>query len=315
MRSVISLASKIVDCKNRSWLQVTCLFITLVSLPSHADTNFKPSINAELGQSYVNGILLPELDTYVEGQDQATFWRLDGSLASELSTKSSLDVGLSYLSESYQTNSDYDLSLLSYYADYQYEWNALSVGAQSQASEVDLGGRAFMQQRNINTYASYALNPQYLVFGSIALDTKKLADFTERNSRAWHTDLQLFVFPQAGHSVYLFGLGLISEQAEDETFDNRQWRFHSGYRRYGQWLGKGSQVDLGLRYDEREYAKYWQQNQQRQDQHRQLYLEFLWAFTPHVSPKMALLHDKYQSTLAEFSFSESTIQLSVQFSL
>lgn len=295
--------------------RVGIILLTGLIHPCRAEMNLKPSFSAELGRSVVDGILLPELDTFVEGQDQAMFWRFDAGVQSRLSAQSQLDFGLSSFNESYQTNSDYDLSLLSYYADYQYELNALSVGVQWQESHVDLGGQAFMQQRNMNSYASYPFNPQYLLFGSLAFDSKTLADFADRDSQGWHADLQLFAFPQAGHSVYWLGVGSSTEQAEDSTFNNKEWRLQSGYRRYGEWFGKSTQFDIGLHYDKSDYAEYWQQNQQRKDQHRQFYCEFMLVANAHVSPKIALFHDKYQSTLAEFTFSESTIQLSLQFSL
>ena len=285
------------------------------ALSAKADDMFQPRLAIEAGLSYVDGLLVPELDTMLKATDQANFWSLDTAITTQLTGNLSIETGLTYYEEHYSEQREYNYHSSAFYADAQYQRDNGTVGVNFQRNEFNLAGSSFMQQNSMGAYYSALFADHYFLLLNLAGTDKTLPDYPERNSTLLQTGIALFYLPTSGKSIVSLSLGTIHEGSQDDFYSNKLYSTDLSYRLYLNFLSKSGQLDSGWKYQTKQFELYEIADILRKDTLNEIYSTLAISLNNYLSSTLALRYSKQESTINDFSYQEASIRLSFTLAL
>lgn len=280
------------------------------ALSVSAEDRFQPRLTIEGGLSYVDGLLLPELDMRLNTADQVNFWSLDAAITSRLTDKLNIETGFTFNQERYSEQRQYNFQTSAFYADTQYQYGNGTWGVNLQGNEFKLAGAKFMQQNSLGLYYSALMTDQTLLLVSLTGTDKTLPDFQARNSKIWQTGLNLYYLPASSKSIFSLSLGRARENSQDTFYSNSLYNADLAYRVYLSLFSKSAQLDTGVKYSSKQFAQYEIDNIFRKDRLNEIYSTFGIKLNALLSSAVTLMYSNQNSSLNDFSYQETAIRLS-----
>lgn len=293
------------------------LFWLLAGLPVVADDKLALGGSAEVGIGYTDGLLVPELDTWLKAADQANFWSLDAYATLKATDKITFDGGVSHYRESYQDYQQYDISLQRYYADMQYQLSAGALGWQVQRAEFTLGDVSFLQQNSFGFSYSHLFSRQYFLYLNLLQSSKSFTTLSERDSKVRQAGAELFYLPASRWGMVSLSLLAGQEDTADNFYRNHTAAIGVNYRRYYSLLGLAGQLDSGVKLQHKNFPHYLLQNIQlqdikRRDRFTELFSHLSVKLNPYLSSKLSVSYLDQTSTLDDFDYQEFSVKLSAK---
>ncbi|MCE3253301.1 MAG: hypothetical protein K0Q67_2321 [Cellvibrio sp.] len=274
------------------------------------------SINLEAGTEYDSNLSVVELDQYSTESDWATLFNARLNTQWKATEELKLKAGYSFVSKTYQDNEEFDLAIQQLFADASYDFSLLTLGASYHYADATLADQDFLQLQQTSLYASHLFNNRIFVRGAANFQDKKFPDNSERNASNNGLAGDMFIFFQQGKTFIAIGISSEEEDAVQDqfSFDGISLRSSINHK-FSTW-GKTSELQLGWRYQDRDYSAVTPELEaRRHDRNNIISIEWEINLTPTIVATSKVERGDYQSNLPAADYSETlaSLMLSARF--
>lgn len=268
------------------------------------------SIQLDAGTEYDSNLNIVELDQYSTASDWAAVFNARLNSQWQATDAVNLKAGYSYTSKNYRDQDEFDLTIQQLFADVSYNFSLLTLGASYHYADATLGGADFLKLQQTSLYASRLFNNRIFVRGALNHQDKDFPDTAERNASNNGLAGDVFVFFREGKTFIAAGFSSEEENAAQDqfSFDGTSLRGSINHK-FSAW-GKANKLQLGWRYQDRDYAGVTPEIDARRYDRNQI-INFDWEIN--VTPKIIAIgrieRGNYQSNLPAANYSETLASL------
>ena len=274
------------------------------------------SINLEAGTEYDSNLSVVELDQYSTESDWAALFNARLNTQWKATEELELKAGYSFVSKTYQDNEEFDLVIQQLFADASYDFSLLTLGASYHYADATLADQDFLQLQQTSLYASHLFDNRIFVRGAANFQDKKFPDNSERNASNNGLAGDVFIFFHQGKTFIAMGISNEEEDAVQDqfSFDGISLRSSINHK-FSTW-GKTSELQLGWRYQDRDYSAVTPELEaRRHDRNNIISIEWEINLTPKIIATSKVERGDYQSNLPAADYSETlaSLMLSARF--
>lgn len=269
----------------------------------------------EVGGEYNSNVSVTELESAIGESDSAALLDAGIDMNWNPAERLSVDAGYSYSSRSYRDFDEFDLGMHLLYGDLSYELDAVTLGTSYYYADARLGGDDFMTLQQYSLYAGKLLTDQWYLRGAVNFADKSFDDFFARSADGEGVSLDAFYFFNQGRSTLLLSYAFDDESASARQFSYTANTLRLRYTNRFSLLQKESQLQLGVRLQDRDYAGVTPSiGERRDDQQVVTEASFEISLTPSLDLITQLERGNYTSALSSADYSENRASLSLKLS-
>ncbi|MDO8341627.1 MAG: hypothetical protein Q7T48_00345 [Cellvibrio sp.] len=266
----------------------------------------KGTIRLEAGTEYDSNLSVIELDQFSTQSDWAALLnaRLNGSW--KATDKLELKGGYSYLSKTYQDYENFDLAIQQLSADVSYQFEPVTIGASFHNADAELADKDLLTLQQTSLYASRLFNKRVFLRGAVNFQDKDFPGNGGRNATNNGFAGDMFVFFNQGTTLIATGFTRDQEDANQAQYDYDGTSLRASISHKFPVWGKNSKVQLGMRYNDRDYSDVTSAvDRRRADTHRVTTLEWEINLTPKIIATSKIERGNYESNFAAADYSET----------
>jgi len=267
------------------------------------------------GVEYNSNVSVAELESASGQSDIAA--TVDAGLDMSWQATGQLTVsgGYSFSSQSYQDFDNFDLDMHMLYADISQDFERFSVGANHYYADAKLGGDDFLILNQSSVYVGRLINEQWFVRGALNISDKSFSGFAARDADTSGLSLDAFWFFNQGRSSLVLGYAYDDEDTRSQAFAYEADTLRIRYSNSFMLLGLESDLQLGLRTQQRDYKGITPSiGVPRDDNHYIADTSLKMNVQPWLAVTGKLERGNYQSRLPRADYSEERVSLNVEIS-
>lgn len=287
---------------------ISPLVIALCSIAAHGAN--KLDVELESGAEYDSNLAVVELDQYSSAGDWALLANARVNAQWQATPKAIFKAGASYSSKTYQDMSAFDLGIQQVFADASYELPLFKLGLSYHQADAALDGTDFLTLRQHSVYLSRLFNQRTFVRGAVNYQDKDFPTSAERNAHNLGMAGDVFVFFNQGTTFVAFGLNHEQENARSDPFDLTATSVKTSINHQFPAWGKKTKLQLGWRYEQRDYSAITPALEAKRDDTRQV-ANLEWQINTHdwLALVSKVERGDYQSNLRSADYSETRASL------
>lgn len=217
------------------------------------DDNFSVSGSVELGAEYNSNLSVSELESASGRSDGAGVLDAALDLSWQPAPRVALDAGYSYSASRYSDLDSYDLDMHLLYADLSRDFGPFTLGANYYFADAGLGGDDFLELDQYSLYAGKLLNGNWYLRGALNFSDKAFATFAERDADNQGYSIEIFRFFEQGRSNLMLGYGYEDEETRAAPYAYEADSLRLRYSRRFSLASRDSRLQLGYRWQDRDY--------------------------------------------------------------
>ncbi len=284
--------------------------VGLISCSLTANAANKLGAEVEAGLEYDSNLAVVELDQYTSRGDWALLANLRLNAQWQATPKAVFKAGASYNSKTYQELSAFDLDIQQVFADASYELPLFKLGLSYHQADAALDGTDFLTLRQHSVYLSRLFNQRTFVRGAVNYQEKEFPTSPERNAHNLGMAGDVFVFFRQGKTFLTLGVVHEQEDAASAAFDLTATSLKTAINHQFPAWGKTTNLQLGWRYEQRDYSGITPAIKAKRDDSRQV-LNLEWQIHSHdwLTWVTKLEAGDYQSNLSSADYTETRASL------
>jgi hypothetical protein len=216
-----------------------------------ADLNFK----IQAGTEYDSTLTVVELDQTSDKGDWAAV--LNGRVGVELkpTERISLKGSYSFASHNYREYSAFDQDLHIVSLDAGIDLAGITWGVSHHFAHAKLASKPLLDLSKTSFYAGKLFSNGVYLRGAFTESDKRFDTNSERNTDGTEMAGDMYYFFNGARTFWSVGASQETEDARSPAFDNDALKLRARFSHTGELAGHKSQVQLGWRYENRDYGK------------------------------------------------------------
>lgn len=221
------------------------------------DTPKNPAVNFDLqiqaGAEYDSTLTVAELDQTSDKGDWASV--LNGRVGAEFkpAERVTLKGSYSFASHNYRQYSEFDQDLHIASLDASADVAGATWGVSHHYAHAKLASNPLLDLTKTSIYAGKLIGNSIYLRGAFTGSEKDFDNNPERNSDGKEIAGDFYYFFNGARSFWTIGVSTEEEDARSPAFDNDALKLRARYSHSSEWAGLASQVQLGWRYENRDY--------------------------------------------------------------
>lgn len=293
------------------------LICTLKSLPVTATESGIPvntRANISLGGRYDSNISVEELGDIVIGNDVAA--TVSGSIDAvfTLSQKHKLSTSYDFEQSIYQTFTQVNTQTHIGGVQWDMSVKPASIGASFHHVLAKLDNSSFLKSSRLSAFTSGFLTKRWFMRGAYVFNNRDIVDREERAAQSHTGEVDMYFFQQGLRRYINVGYRFKSENARDSNrdYDSQDIKLRI-IQRLALWKWP-IKIELSARFEERKYraTTLWLNNT-RNDKRLRLRTVFDINFNTHTTLSFYYSHNDYKSSLALFTYDQSSIGTKIRY--
>jgi len=306
--------------KMKTSIQLGALLAAILIQNANAKPQDSASVSADFevsaGAEQDSNLNVVELDKSSNESDVAALLNAKVDASWKPVEKLSLSGGYAYSSKTYQDNDNFNLAIHQLSADANYDFTAVTLGANYHNAHALLDGKSFLDLKKTSFYASKLINNKIYLRVAANNQDKNFDGLSERNASNKGFSGDLFVFSNVGKTFVNLGVSNEKENAKSKQFDYTGINLKAKVSNKFSLWDKENKLQLGYRYLKRDYSGITPEIEaKRYDRGNVTEASWEISFTSKISMETKVEHGKYKSNLdaADYSETRAAILLKAKF--
>ncbi|MDQ2076398.1 hypothetical protein [Marinimicrobium sp. ABcell2] len=237
-------------------LTLAAVFSSFTALAQDdAAQNKRADFNVKLqaGSAYASTLTVASLDQTSSQSDWANV--LYGRVGGELypTERITLKGSYSMSSRKYHEYSDFNQDLRIGYLDAALDLGGITWGVSRHVAHAKLASEPLLELTKNSLYAARLFSGGVYIRGAYTDTHKSFENNRERNADGDELAADVYYFFNNTRTFWSIGVSREVEQANSPAFDNNALKLRARYSHTGELAGRKSQIQLGWRYQNRDY--------------------------------------------------------------
>ncbi|UZJ45765.1 hypothetical protein OOT55_06865 [Marinimicrobium sp. C6131] len=240
----------------RMVLTVAAVFSSVPALAQNDGTSDKKAdfnVKLQAGGAYDSTLSVASLDqTSSQGDSAHVFY---GRVGGELypTERITLKGSYSLSSRRYHEVSEFDQDLGIASLDAAIDLAGITWGLSRHVADAQLASEPLLDLTRDSLYAAKLFSGGVYLRGAYTDSEKRFENNRERNADGEELAADVYYFFNSARSFWSLGVGREVEEASSPAFDNTALKLRARYSHTGSIAGKESRIQLGWRYQDRDY--------------------------------------------------------------
>lgn len=292
------------------------LFLFLfLSSPGYAE-KISYSSRLALGYGYDTNVLVDDVDLATEQGDQFTDLSLAGGLEKDFGDSITVTADIALSSKQYRTFDDFDGQLALASFSLQKKLSSVDLGLTVRHVDYQLDGEGFLHFTQAGPSVSWFPSKTIFIRGAYEYSDETFDDEMSRNNHQHKASLRSYWFLRGLKQYVLLHFQHSRDEAADFSFDNHSSEVSLRYRQEIALWARDVTVEIGFRYQERDYRKFDETlDAHREDRRRRLDLSLEWPLTDKTSLECRISSSDYRSNLESADYKQNVYALTLKYEL
>ncbi len=296
-----------------------CLTILLCSLGLTAQAEGKVdwSTELELGYGYDSNVAVDDVDLATETGDRFADFSISGGVSYEVSEGLALSADLLLSEKQYKQFETFDGRLSMVSLGVQRELKTFELGLSIRYIDYQLNNEGFLSLTQVSPTVAWFPTKKTYVRAAYEFSEESFDVESDRDNRQQKVSLRGYLFLNGLRKYFLARLQYVRDEAADNVFDNDASEIAVSYRQEFSIGAKELAMELGYRYQRRDYeeAVHPELTTFRHDRRRRFELQLTWPLSDAFTLVSKIHRNDYRSNLESADYDQQVYMLSLKYEL